>query len=178
MMKIENKTFGIGIVLVVLAALGFLMYALSAEAHGIHFTRHMYDENEQCHEATSHSFVLPQGWSWGGCPEETPEPSESPEPSETPEPTETPTPTPSDTPEPTSEPTDTPAGRGDESSTQDTNCADLASLTPDQIRGDCGEEPPVKGEATVTSTQTLEVVMEPKPVEKLETFPSTGYSWF
>lgn len=67
---------------------------------------------------------------------------------------------------------------GDESSTQDTDCANLDALTEEQALGDCGEskvEP--TPEPTVQARTLAPAVVQEEP---LEVFPSTGYSlgWF
>ena len=84
----------------------------------------------------------------------------------------------SPSPEPSVEPTNDPTTPGDESSTQNTNCADLDSLTEEQALGDCGVSkvtptPTVAPEATPTPSTTPVVEEVDEPVIP-EAPPATG----
>lgn len=82
--------------------------------------------------------------------------------------------------EPNEEPQEEPKGEGDESSTQNTRCDDIASLTPDQARGDCGVEPLSAATPTPEVTKTQKAPQQPVAVDKsaeFSTLPSTGFSW-
>jgi hypothetical protein len=92
----------------------------------------------------------------------------------------TPSPTPEVTPEVTSQPTDQPSGNGGDHSTQNTNCADIASLTEAQAQGDCGVSKitPTPRPSIGPIVSSVVVIASPIPKQSLKKFPSSGFSWF
>lgn len=161
---------------------GLSLVAMPVFAHGIHFTRHMYDEDQKCHETTSHSPILPTGWFWGDCPEPTATPTPTATPEATPWPTinpcdgeceSTPTPTPEVTPIPTSEPTEAPKEEGGRPN--ETDCADM-TLPHDVLVADCGMDfTPTPKLEKAGSVQSATSAVEVNPTGELKQFPSTGF---
>ena len=186
-----NKNIIISIVAVILILLGIWAVIDQAQASVSLVTIcHKLTQPHQTQQVAPQAVLahLAHGDSLGACPTPSPSPSVSPSPSPsptptaTPEPSEepTPTPTPSDEPTPTPEPTVNPEpsseSTGDESSTQDTDCANLEALTEEQALGDCGES---KLKADLVSEKaTINTNSQPDLSGEFTQFSSTGFSWF
>lgn len=99
------------------------------------------------------------------------------------EPTIQPTELPSDTPLPTDEPSITPEATPESTSnitpSNETDCSDM-TLPAEVLLNDCGVQP-TSTESTQPSQKvegTTSVQKVPVEAQKLETFPTTGFSWF